>query len=71
MYKQSSVADDLAESMRRELLSTEAEEHTHAGKVSSAIDDLGHASEVFDELGMKEASDIILNILQKLANRIE
>lgn len=67
MFKQGTAADELAEAMRRLVLNSQAEEQTHANKLSDAVDCLDNAAALFDELNMSKASETICQIIEKIA----
>lgn len=69
MYKQSVASDEIAELMRRELLTEEVEKATHTSKLNHAIHCLNKAAEIFDDIKMYKEAEATTLFLENFANK--
>jgi hypothetical protein len=70
MFKQGSIADEVASSMERELMSLQTERSHGFQKVAKATDLLHAAAELFANAGMSEEAENTLGVIRSLEQQL-
>lgn len=67
MFKQSSLEDDIFQSMEKQLVSNQLENRYGFNKLAQAAECLHNAAEIFDQAGMHDTATEVMTVLQNLA----
>ncbi len=71
MFKRGSVSDELYRSMETGLVKNQTENNHGLNKLAKAVDFLSTAAEIFEQAGMKQEADEIIEILNGLTEDVK
>lgn len=71
MFERGSVADELYRSMETGLVKNQTENKHGLNKLAKAADFLSTAAEIFEQAGMRQEADEILEILKGLTEDVK
>lgn len=70
MFKKASFEDEIYRSMEKELVSNQVENKYAFNKLAKAADYLSAAAGIFEQAGMIEQSDEVMEVLHGLAKQL-